>query len=75
MDRQWVRIQSWHVVRFVYATRANAYATMCGRLVPSDAEVSDALPSGKSCETCLRLYARLADRAPDHATDPVPEEG
>ena len=60
-DRLWVRIRSWHAVRLTLPTRAGAYATLCGRLVPAHADTSDTLPAGKSCETCLRLHARQTD--------------
>ena len=72
MDRQFVRIRSWHVVRFVNPTREDAYATMCGRHVSADADVVDTLPAGKSCESCLRLVARQTDTSATN--DPVPDE-
>ena len=62
MDRQWVKIRSFHAIRLVHPTRSNAYGTLCGRTVPADADVVDTLPAGKSCETCLRIHARQTDK-------------
>lgn len=56
----WVEIRSWHAIRL---TRSQITTTRCGRTAPASAPVSDTLPPGKSCETCLRLIAREADRA------------
>lgn len=53
MNVMWVRIRSWHALS---GTR-----TVCGRQPALNAEVSDALPGAKSCETCLRLLARRVD--------------
>ena len=64
----WVRIISWHALRLDDL----AGLTFCGRQPAAQAEVSNELPAGKSCETCLRLVARKADEPtmyPD--TDPV----
>lgn len=58
---EWVRIVSWHAV--LTPTRVpETYRTRCGRTV-RNAETSDDLPAGKSCETCLRIVARQADKA------------
>jgi len=51
----WVRVRSWHA----YGLHGR---TLCGRLPMSDAPTSEALPSGKSCELCLRIVARQADQ-------------
>ena len=58
MNVTWVRIRSWHAVRL---TRSIDPRTRCGRTAAGDAETSDELPAGKSCETCLRIIARDAD--------------
>ena len=60
-DQEWVRIRSWHAVK-VLTTRAGWTITRCGRMTES-IETSDTLPLGKSCETCLRVIARLEDHA------------
>ena len=61
MNPEWVRIVSWHVL---VPTRALPYVafTRCGRKV-SEAEIKADMPQGKSCETCLRLIARDAEKA------------
>jgi hypothetical protein len=52
----WVRIKSWHLVA--------SGRTRCGRLYAIPSPTVDDLPLGaKSCETCLRLVARDAERA------------
>jgi hypothetical protein len=57
----WVMIRSWHAVRTTYVT--GGLVTLCGRVVAHGATASvDALPSGKSCETCLRIFARQQDQ-------------
>lgn len=61
MNPEWVRIVSWHVL---VPTRALPFAafTRCGRRVAAP-EIRADMPQGKSCETCLRLIARDAERA------------
>ena len=51
------REKSWHIFREVFDY------SLCGRpLVPSNRK--DTPPGGKkSCESCLRIYARLTDKA------------
>lgn len=59
MNWTYVRIISWHVVRT--PTRAtNGYLTLCGR--NASGPVVDALPGGKSCESCTRIAIRSADK-------------
>lgn len=53
----WVLIRSWHGVKGVVNGRPR---TLCGRTAYADPV--DALPAGKSCETCLRIYSRQADQ-------------
>jgi hypothetical protein len=68
MTGLWIKIRSFHAVRNY--NRAGGVETYCGRTVGSldePPQTVDALPGGKSCETCLRLYARQADV--DVATD------
>ena len=55
---RWVRIVSWHAVK--NAVAVDTYRTMCGRTARLAASVED-LPAAKSCETCLRIVARLGD--------------
>ncbi len=57
----WVRIRSWHGVRT--ATRVpGRFVTLCGRQA-SSLRVVDLLPLGeKTCESCLRIYAKETDR-------------
>ena len=54
----WVKIKSWHAVRL---TRSIEPRTYCGRSASRDAEISNDLPSEKSCESCLRILARKVD--------------
>lgn len=60
-DQQWVRIRSWHAIRLI-SDRFGRTWTRCGRHTEST-EVSDTLPAGRSCETCLRVIARAEDHA------------
>jgi len=55
MNRGWVKIRSWHVLR------DDGLATLCGRQANGD--IVDTLPAEKSCETCLRIVARQDDPA------------
>jgi hypothetical protein len=59
MDIQWIRIASWHAAR----PRDYTESAYCGRDLTGRTEVSDELPSGKSCESCLRIVAHLNDDA------------
>jgi hypothetical protein len=69
MNVVWVRIISWHALR----TEALGGRTLCGRTAAYNAEMSDELPAGKSCETCLRGVARKTDTPPPYPdTDEVP---
>lgn len=54
MDIKWVLIRSWHAIA------ARSDKTLCGRQFIAGA-VSDTLPATKSCESCLRIVARLQD--------------
>lgn len=58
-DRTWVQIVSWHVIRN-FTRVPGRVVTVCGRTF--EGPTSDTLPSGKSCESCLRLVAREDDR-------------
>lgn len=60
MDIEWVRIRSWHAIR-THTRVPGGVVTVCGRNVV-DARMSDVLPAGRSCETCLRIVTRKADR-------------
>jgi hypothetical protein len=56
-DTRWVKLRSWHAV----STRWDGGVyTRCGRAAKGD--IVDALPAEKSCETCLRIVMREADR-------------
>ena len=57
MNVTWVRIRSWHAL----SKRQDIPWTRCGCRPAVDAEKSDELPAGKSCERCLRIIARDAD--------------
>ena len=59
MDIQWVRIESWHAAR----PKDHADTAYCGRSLEGHTEISDELPNAKSCESCLRIVARLNDDA------------
>jgi hypothetical protein len=60
MDRTWFRIVSWHAASGLIS-RGSQRKLLCGRWAAPDAEQSDELPSGKSCESCLRAIARQDD--------------
>lgn len=54
-DLVWIKLRdaphlSWHIVR-------TEGVTLCGRETTLSSPVSDDLPAGKSCETCLRIHA------------------
>lgn len=57
MDLRWVQIRAWHAVKGERVM--NVYRTYCGRYVAG--ETVDDLPSERSCESCLRIVARLND--------------
>jgi hypothetical protein len=57
----WVRIRSWHAVK-TYTRTPGGVLTLCGRSVIMR-PVVDTLPAGRSCESCLRIYARKVDAA------------
>lgn len=57
MKIAWVRIVSWHALR----VEALGGRTLCGRTAAYNAPVSDDMPPGKSCETCLRVIASRVD--------------
>jgi hypothetical protein len=58
---QWVKIRSWHAVKF--DTRGSLHATYCGRFAAREAELLEDLPNEKSCESCLRIVAKQADES------------
>lgn len=70
----WVKIESWH-----WALPGPApLQTHCGRTAADDAPTVDLLPAAKSCESCLRDYAREHD-IPEVSVDvdgaePTPDE-
>jgi hypothetical protein len=57
MDIQWVKIKSWHAAR----PKDHADSSYCGQVLDGSMQISDELPAGKSCETCLRIVARIKD--------------
>lgn len=57
MNIFWYQIRSWHAAT---PTRALTSKTFCGRMVPVNAQWATERPSGKSCESCLRIIARMA---------------
>ncbi len=57
MDIQWVQLVSWHAAR----PKDHADTAYCGRSLSAFKAVSDELPTGKSCESCLRIVARIQD--------------
>ena len=69
-DIQWFQIVSWHIVG-LFSDRVGRTGALCGRR-KLNAIIVDTLPSGKSCETCLRIQARQADTQPEPETDEVP---
>lgn len=56
MDVQWVKIRAWHAVKSPSFSEGH---TLCGR--DCERPFFDDLPAEKSCESCLRIVARLAD--------------
>ena len=54
-DRTWVRVISWHGIR-IPSPIEGVIVTMCGRVAVG--EISNTLPAGKTCESCLRIIAR-----------------
>lgn len=60
MNADWFQIRSWHIVRFV--SRGNAPKALCGKWGAANAPTFQNLGSTKSCESCLRIYARLVDQ-------------
>lgn len=60
MGVEWVKVRSWHAIRF--DSRTSMHRTLCGRWASATAETQPDLPAGKSCESCLRIVARLADQ-------------
>jgi len=50
----------WFVIRSSHALVEGAAKSPCGRLVRG--EVTDTMPAGRSCESCLRWVARRADK-------------
>jgi hypothetical protein len=69
MDLKWVRKpgRSWHIIE-VQSDRAGVTHTLCGRKFGGVQHTSDiiewapTLGDGRSCESCLRIQARHADR-------------
>lgn len=62
MDIKWVKIRSWHAVRPPdpgFGLITPSVMTYCGREASN--EPVDELPDEKSCESCLRIVARIED--------------
>ena len=53
-DMNFVQIRSWHI-RSGLVSRGGLIHTLCGKWARADAKTAPGLPSGKSCESCLRL--------------------
>lgn len=60
MSISWFKVASWHAVE-IGENIPNK--TLCGRTVEitTSDDLRDDLPAEKSCETCLRIYARRSD--------------
>ena len=64
MDIRWVKIRAWHAVK--WHGELYGIETYCGigeqlmGIPVAELLVSD-LPAEKSCESCLRIVARLQD--------------
>lgn len=56
---RWFKIKSWHAVKLT--TRGGLLRAYCGQVVAPRTPTVDELPAEKSCESCLRITARLAD--------------
>lgn len=64
MDIRWVKIKSWHAVGWEspqgqFYDGSQLTKALCGRW--SDQELVNDLPAERSCESCLRIVARLQD--------------
>ena len=58
MKLRFVKIRAWHTVKGERIL--NVWRTYCGRYALGDPV--NVLPGGRSCEACLRIVTRLADR-------------
>lgn len=56
---RWFKIRSWHALELW--SRGGLPKAYCGKWGTKDAPTADDLPAEKSCETCLRVYARQQD--------------
>ena len=61
MDIRWVKIRSWHAVLADYTD--GYVTTRCGRhiMFREPEGITSDLPAERSCESCLRIVARLQD--------------
>lgn len=73
MDVQWVKIESWHIIKETWFSRAGyqLVRTVCGLERMWDGTSIDRLPGGseKSCENCLRINARGNDTPEEDAPE------
>lgn len=59
VDYQWFVIRSSHAVRLI-ASIDHAPKALCGKWGQSNQRILDVMPSGKSCESCLRIVAKAS---------------
>jgi hypothetical protein len=71
MSRLYVKLLSVHVLD--PDAMEGHPRTLCGRYPSIASEVSDTLPAGKSCESCLRIAVRLDDVLAAESQDETPK--
>ena len=67
MDVIWIKIDSWHIKKASWEWASSYIAeTYCGLQRMWDGTGLDRLPGGdeKSCENCLKIFARGSDEEP-----------
>ena len=57
---KWFKIRSWHA--YELTSRIGTPKAYCGKWGLPNAQLVEDLPAGKSCESCLRIVARLKDQ-------------
>lgn len=61
MNLQWGKIRSFHAIMAPVYEGQTERKTLCGLFLKPGAEIREELPKEKSCERCLRSFARLTD--------------
>ena len=55
---EYVKIRSWHMVRF-WTRVPHSFVTLCGRKGKGESRTD--FEGEKSCETCLRIFAKESE--------------